>query len=63
MVVRHHLALAYEANGELERAREAIDQAVQDLDRIYTGENGEKRPEPKWAAEVRSMQERLSREG
>jgi tetratricopeptide (TPR) repeat protein len=63
VVVRHHLALAYEANGELERARETIDQAVRELDSIYTGENGEKRPEPQWAAEVRTMHERLSGEG
>ena len=63
MVVRHHLALAYEANGETERARQTIDQAIRGLDAIYTREDGEKRPEPDWAAEVRSMHQRLSGEG
>jgi len=59
-LVRYHLALAYEANGEPERAQQTLAQAISDLDAIYQGEEGEKRPEPAWTAEIRSMHERLS---
>jgi tetratricopeptide (TPR) repeat protein len=62
-LVRHHLALAYEANGEPERAQQTLEMAIRDLDAIYQGEEGEKRPEPPWTAEIRSMQERLSERG
>jgi tetratricopeptide (TPR) repeat protein len=62
-LVRHHLALAYEANGEPEQAREILEKAIRDLDAIYRGESGERRPEPEWTAEIRSMHERLSSEG
>jgi tetratricopeptide (TPR) repeat protein len=62
-LVRHHLALAYEANGEPDQARDTLERAIQDLDAIYRGEDGQKRTEPTWAAEVRSMHERLSDEG
>ena len=61
-MVLHHLALAYEANGEIGEARKTIDEAVRDLDAIYRGEDGEKRPEPAWAAEVRAMHQRLNEE-
>jgi tetratricopeptide (TPR) repeat protein len=60
-VVRHHLALAYEANGEPERAREVLERAVENLDRLFRGEGEQaQRPEPPWAAEVRSMHARLA---
>ncbi len=59
-LVRHHLALAYEANGEPEQAQQTLERAIRDLDAIYQGEEGEKRPEPAWTAEIRSMHERLS---
>jgi tetratricopeptide (TPR) repeat protein len=62
-LVRHHLALAYEANGEPEQAREILERAIRDLDAIYRSESGEQRPEPAWTAEIRSMHERLSSEG
>jgi tetratricopeptide (TPR) repeat protein len=62
-LVRHHLALAYEANGEPEKAQETLETAIRDLDAIYQGEEGEKRPEPAWTSELRSMHERLSAEG
>ena len=62
-LVRHHLALAYEANGEGEQARQTLDDAVRDLDAIYRGEDGERRPEPPWTAEIRSMHQRLSAGG
>jgi tetratricopeptide (TPR) repeat protein len=61
-LVRHHLALAYEANGEPEKAQQTLDQAIRDLDAIYDGGDGEKKPEPAWTAEIRSMHERLSEE-
>jgi tetratricopeptide (TPR) repeat protein len=62
-LVRHHLALAYEANGEPDEARQALEQAIRDLDVIYRGEDGEKLSEPAWTAEIRSMHERLSDQG
>lgn len=57
-VVRHHLALAYEANGEPERAREVLERAIRDLDALRSGPEA---PEPAWAADLRSMLARLSR--
>jgi tetratricopeptide (TPR) repeat protein len=62
-LVRHHLALAYEANGEPEQAQQTLEAAIRDLDAIFLGEDGEKRPEPPWTAEIRSMHQRLSGEG
>ena len=55
-VVRHHLALAYEENGESDKAIESLDRAIASLDaaRAAGQEN-----EPAWAAEVRSMRARL----
>jgi hypothetical protein len=55
--------LAYEANGEPEQAQETLESAIRDLDAIYQPEDGEKRPEPPWTAEIRSMHERLTGEG
>ncbi len=62
-LVRHHLALAYEANGEPEKAEQTLEQAIRDLDAIYQAEEGEKGTEPAWTAEIRSMHERLSDQG
>jgi tetratricopeptide (TPR) repeat protein len=62
-LVRYHLALAYEANGEPEQALQTLETAIRALDGIYRGEDGEKRPEPAWTAEIRSMHERLSAAG
>jgi tetratricopeptide (TPR) repeat protein len=62
-MVLHHLALAYEANGEIEQAQQTLDEAIRDLDAIYEGEGGEKRGEPAWTAEIRSMHQRLNEEG
>ncbi len=61
-LVRYHLALAYEANGETEQARQTLVRAIRDLDAILQGESGEKRPDPDWAAPIREMQGRLSAE-
>jgi tetratricopeptide (TPR) repeat protein len=56
-VIRLHLAMAYEANGEPDKARETLERAVASLDagRSKTPPI----PEPPQAAEVRSMMERL----
>ncbi|UCE86490.1 MAG: tetratricopeptide repeat protein [Deltaproteobacteria bacterium] len=59
-VVRHHLALAYEADGQPEPARRVLERAVSDLD--AAGEDGpaEAATEPTWATDVRAMLERLN---
>jgi hypothetical protein len=59
-LVRHHLALAYEANGEPEQAQQTLERAIRDLEAIYQSEGAQERPEPEWAAPIRSMHERLS---
>ena len=61
-LVRHHLALAYEAAGEPEHARQTLERAIRDLDAIYRDEDGKQRSEPAWAAEIRAMHRRLSDE-
>lgn len=53
-LVRHHLALAYEANEQPEEAIAALEQAVAELD----ARRGE-RAEPPWAAAVREQLRRL----
>ena len=55
-VIRHHLALAYEENGEAEKAIESLDRAIASLDASLASG----REEPTWGAEVRSMRERLA---
>ena len=55
-IVRHHLAQAYEANGETEEAKAALDRAIRDLDSLFADAE---RPEPEWTQEVRAMHERL----
>lgn len=61
-LVRHHLALAYVADGQPEEARRVLERALADLDRARDA--AEKRgakppPEPQWAEEVRAMLEDL----
>ena len=60
-VIRHHLAQAYEANNELERAKEALERALADLDTLKkkAEERGATLKEPSWVADVRAMLERL----
>jgi hypothetical protein len=60
-VVRHHLAQAYEANGEPEQARETLDAALAAHDaRVAEQEAaGASVAEPTWYAEARAMRERL----
>jgi tetratricopeptide (TPR) repeat protein len=58
-LVRHHLALAYEANDERERALETLEQAVVELDALRTASGGRERTEPAWAQDVRDQLARL----
>jgi tetratricopeptide (TPR) repeat protein len=51
------LALAYEANEDRERAVEALEQAVRELEALAGPAPG--RPEPVWAQDIRSQLERL----
>ena len=55
-IVRHHLALAYEANGQPERARDALVRALRDLEALRAG--NEDAREPEWAGEIRAMLDR-----
>jgi tetratricopeptide (TPR) repeat protein len=56
-IIRLHLAMAYEANGEPDKARETLERAVASLDAAKS--KTPTAPEPPQAAEVRSMMERL----
>lgn len=60
-VIRHHLAQAYEANNEPERAKEVLERALADLEKLkkQAAERGATPGDPSWAAEVRAMLERL----
>jgi tetratricopeptide (TPR) repeat protein len=59
-LVRHHLALAYEANEEREQAIEALEQAVTELEALRSEAPGRRaRPDPVWAEDIRSQLERL----
>jgi tetratricopeptide (TPR) repeat protein len=59
--VRQHLALAYEADGQPEQARQVLERALRDLDSLSGAGGGEEQPEPPWAKDVRAMLERLGR--
>ena len=60
-IVRYHLALAYEANGETDAAREALTRAVAGLEKQLEAARakGTPPPEPPWAADIRAMLDRL----
>jgi tetratricopeptide (TPR) repeat protein len=62
-VVRYHLALAYERNGDSEEAVETLQRALTDLDAELDAirKRGGAVEEPSWAAEARSMLNRLQR--
>ena len=65
-IVRHHLAQAYEAAGQPGEAREALKRALRDLERIqanYKETTGREPQEPSWLADLRTMLQRLEREG
>ncbi|HXV37081.1 MAG TPA: tetratricopeptide repeat protein [Myxococcota bacterium] len=58
----HHLAQAYEADGDPDKARETLERAIAELEKSAAEQraSGEPaRPEPGWAAEVRAMLKRL----
>ena len=64
--MRHHLALAYEANGDTVLAREALNRALADLDdqiELIRSRGGDPNGEPPWAVEARGMLARLDAEG
>ncbi|MBW2288415.1 MAG: tetratricopeptide repeat protein [Deltaproteobacteria bacterium] len=60
-VIRYHLALAYENNGDKEAALAALERALTSLDSQLEAarEAGGTPPEPSWAAEARSLLDRL----
>jgi len=60
-IIRHHLAQAYEANGEPEKAVASLEKAIADLERQaqVIRERGGEPKEPAWARDARSMLERL----
>lgn len=62
-IVRQHLALAYEAAGDLTSAREAVDQALADIQARKIRDGEESSPEPIWAGEIRALRERLAKAG
>jgi len=61
-LVRYHLALAYEAQGEPGRARETLERALQQLEAVRAAAAQAEAPEPRdppWVADVRKLLERL----
>ena len=61
-IVRHHLALAYEANEEPQKALDTVEKALAALEAQTTeakSKNQDVGPEPAWASDMRVMQERL----
>ena len=62
LVVRWHLALAYEANGDETEALGAADHALETLAsqrETLRKTGGDPKEEPEWAAEARAMKDRL----
>jgi tetratricopeptide (TPR) repeat protein len=62
-LVRHHLALAYEANGDTAEAIAALDRslaAVQSQSEAIRKQGGDPGPEPAWVSEARSLREKLA---
>jgi len=60
-IVRYHLALAYEANGDTAQAREALDRSLAGFDKQLAAARakGANPAEPPWVKDVRAMLERL----
>ncbi|TFG91634.1 MAG: tetratricopeptide repeat protein, partial [Myxococcales bacterium] len=61
-VVRHHLAMAYEANGDTEEAIAALDRALSAVDEhnaATPGQGGKPGTEPAWVGEARRQREKL----
>ncbi len=57
-IVRHHLALALEADGKSEAAREVLARAISEIERISI-QGDKKRPEPAYTKDLRAMLDRL----
>jgi tetratricopeptide (TPR) repeat protein len=64
-IIRYHLALAYEANGETDNAKDALDRALAGLDKQQAAARakGGAPADPPWAKDVRAMQTRLAAKG
>ena len=58
-IVRQHLALAYEAAGDVKSAREVVDEAIADIEARRGREGGEAGAEPPWAGDIRALRARL----
>ncbi len=58
-VVRQHLALAYEAAGDVQSARDAVEKAISDIEGRRQ-RDGQASPEPPWAGELRALRDRLA---
>ena len=61
-MIRHHLAQAYEADGNTKRAAEVLRASIDDLEQRNKAERAQGRDplSPPWESEVRSMLDRLS---
>ena len=62
-IVRQHLALAYQAAGDLKSAREVLDEAIADIEARQGREGGEAGAEPPWAGDIRALRARLEGTG
>ncbi len=65
-VVRHHLAQAYEANGERENAVATLDRSLAALEEHMEAARGrgeDPGSQPEWAVEARAMRKRLATAG
>jgi tetratricopeptide (TPR) repeat protein len=62
-IVRYHLGLAYDTNGDSALAAETLQQALDDLEAKMEAARaaGRSADEPPWAADARSVLDRLSR--
>ena len=61
-IVRYHLAIAYEANHEPDKAKETLERALQGLETAKQAARveGQTPVDPPWVADARSMLQRLS---
>jgi hypothetical protein len=62
-IVRQHLALAYEAAGDVKSAREVVDEAIADIEARRAREGGDAAAEPPWAGDIRALRDRLRSAG
>ena len=61
-LIRHHLALAYEASGDQESARDTLDRAIEAYESFVESQRSRGRPvgsDPEWYSEARKMRARL----